>query len=120
MKQKSSASSLGFDEAKLFKAIEFSKKNESKMDRDIEKALREGHFHEPWPISKTIGPVKKRKGNSGAILRGNEIVQVWGDVEYVDMAFSMSKSFLSLCAGIAFKENIISDFHAPILDTIHT
>ena len=101
MKQKNSASSLGFDEAKLFKAIEFSKKNESKMDRDIEKALREGHFHEPWPISKTIGPVKKRKGNSGAILRGNEIVQVWGDVEYVDMAFSVSKSFLSLCAGNA-------------------
>ena len=90
------------------------------MDRDIEKALREGHFHEPWPISKTIGPVKKRKGNSGAILRGNEIVQVWGDVEYVDMAFSMSKSFLSLCAGIAFKENIITDFHAPIIDTIQT
>ncbi len=52
MKQKSSAISLGFDEAKLLKAIEFSKKNESKMDRDIEKALREGHFHEPWPISK--------------------------------------------------------------------
>jgi CubicO group peptidase (beta-lactamase class C family) len=120
MKQKNSATSLGFDEAKLFEAIEFSKKNESKMDRDIEKALREGHFHEPWPISKTIGPVKKRKGNSGAILRGNEIVQVWGDVEYVDMAFSMSKSFLSLCAGIAFKENIISDFHAPIIDTIQT
>ena len=80
MKQKSSAINLGFDEAKLLKAIEFSKKNESKMDRDIEKALKEGHFHEPWPISKTIGPVKKRKGNSGAILRGHEIVQVWGDV----------------------------------------
>ena len=29
MKQKNSASSLGFDEAKLFKAIEFSKKNET-------------------------------------------------------------------------------------------
>ena len=102
MKKKNSASSLGFDEAKLFKAIEFSKKNESKMDRDIEKALRV-IFHEPWPISKTIGPVKKRKGNSGAILRRNEIVQVWGD-EYVDMAFSMSKSFISLCAGLLLKK----------------
>ncbi len=78
MKHKSSASSLGFDETKLLKAIEFSKKHESKMDRDIEKALRDGHFHEPWPIGKTIGPVKKRKGNSGAILRGNKIVQAWG------------------------------------------
>ena len=120
MKHNSNASSKGFDEVKLVKAIEFSKKHESKMDRDIEKALKEGHFHEPWPIGETIGPVKKRKGNSGAILRGNKIVKVWGDVEYTDMAFSMSKSFLSLCAGIAFKENIIRDFHAPIRDRIKT
>ena len=84
MKHNSNASSKGFDEAKLAKAIEFSRKNESKMDRDIERALKEGHFHEPWPIGKTIGPVKKRKGNSGAILRGNKIVKVWGDVEYTD------------------------------------
>ena len=78
MQENSNSSSSGFDEAKLVKAIEFSKKHESKMDRDIEKALKEGHFHEPWPIGETIGPVKKRKGNSGAILRGNKIVKVLG------------------------------------------
>ena len=52
---------MGFREKLLSKAINFAIKNESKMDRDIGAALENGHFEEPWPIGKTIGPVKSRK-----------------------------------------------------------
>ena len=51
----------------LSKAIDFAIKNESTMDRDIGAALERGHFEEPWPIGKTIGPVKSRKSGSGAV-----------------------------------------------------
>ena len=51
----------GLDRELLEKAIQFAINNESTMDRDIGAALVQGHFEEPWPIGKTIGPVKTGK-----------------------------------------------------------
>jgi hypothetical protein len=50
----------GMDGSLLSKAIDFAIENESSMDRNIGAALDKGHFEEPWPIGKTIGPVKSR------------------------------------------------------------
>ena len=105
---------FGVEGKLLSKAIDFAIKNESTMDRDIGAALEQGHFKEPWPIGKTIGPVKTRKSGSGAILRRGQLIKTWGDVEYVDMTFSISKSYLSLCMGIAVKDGIIPDINAPV------
>ena len=102
----------------LSKAIDFAIKNESTMDRDIGAALEQGHFKEPWPIGKTIGPVKTRKSGSGVILRRGQLIKTWGDVEYVDMTFSISKSYLSLCMGIAVKDGIIPDINAPVKNIV--
>ena len=109
---------VGVDDNLLSKAIDFAIQNESNMDRDIGAALEQGHFEEPWPIGKTIGPVKRRKTGSGAVLRGGRLVKTWGDVNYVDMTFSISKSYLSLCMGIAVKDGIISDINAPVKDIV--
>ena len=109
---------VGVDEKLLSKAIDFAIKNESTMDRDIGAALERGHFEEPWPIGKTIGPVKSRKSGSGVILRKGQLLKTWGDVEFVDMTFSISKSYLSLCMGIAIKDGIIPDVHAPIRNIV--
>jgi len=109
---------VGVQNTLLSEAIDFAIKNESKMDRDIGAALEQGHFEEPWPIGKTIGPVKSRKAGSGVILRKGQIIKTWGDIEFVDMTFSISKSYLSLCMGIAVKDAIIPDVHAPIRDIV--
>ena len=58
----------GIDGSLLSKAIHFAIENESSMDRNIVAALEKGHFEEPWPIGKTIGPVKKIKENSNILL----------------------------------------------------
>ena len=109
---------VGVQEKLLSKAIEFAIRNESKMDRDIGAALEQGHFEEPWPIGKTIGPVKRRKAGSGIILRKGQMIKTWGDIEFVDMTFSISKSYLSLCMGIAVHDGIIPDIHAPIRNIV--
>ena len=109
---------VGVQEKLLSKAIEFAIENESKMDRDIGAALEQGHFEEPWPIGKTIGPVKRRKAGSGVILRKGQMIKTWGDIEFVDMTFSISKSYLSLCMGIAVHDGIIPDIHAPIRNIV--
>ena len=99
----------GLNSELLEKAIQFAVDNESSMNRDIGAALEQGHFEEPWPIGKTIGPAKNRKAGSGVILRHGEVVQTWGDVEYTDMTFSISKSYLALCMGIAVKDGYLLD-----------
>lgn len=62
--------------------------------------------------------MKSRKPGSGAILHGSKIIKTWGDVEYVYMTFSIGKSYLSLCMGIAVTDGIIADIHAPIKDIV--
>ena len=47
----------GLNSELIENAIQFAINNESTMDRDIGAALEQGHFEEPWPIGKTIGPV---------------------------------------------------------------
>ena len=108
----------GFKGKLLSKAIDYAIKNESTMDRDIGVALEQGHFEEPFPIGKTIGPVKPRKSGSGVILRRGQLIKTWGDVDYVDMTFSISKSYLSLCMGIAVKDGIIPDINAPVKNIV--
>ena len=108
----------GVDGKLLSQAIDFAIKNEAIMDRDIGAALERGHFEEPWPIGKTIGPVKNRKAGSGLVLRQGQLLKTWGDVEFVDMTFSISKSYISLCMGIAVADGIIPDIHAPIRNIV--
>lgn len=108
----------GFDADALAHAIEFCRTNESNMDRDIGKALAEGHFGEPWSIGKTIGPVKDRAEPSGVVVRSGKIVASWGDVDRVDMTFSISKSYLALCAGIAVADGLIPDIDAPVRERV--
>ena len=91
---------VGVEGKLLSKAIDFAIKNESTMDRDIGAALEQGHFKEPWPIGKTIGPVKTRKSGSGAILRRGQLIKTWGDVDYVVVTSFFQNSSLA-CNPVA-------------------
>ena len=109
---------VGFSKERLSKAVEFAIQNESTMDRDIGMALDKGHFDEPWPIRKTLGPVKSRKSCSGVILCKGKLIKTWGDIEYVDMTFSISKSYLALCMGIAVRDGIIGNMNEQVRDIV--
>ncbi|MEM8970776.1 MAG: serine hydrolase [Pseudomonadota bacterium] len=110
--------SVGLNPDAVQDAVSFAISHESKMLRDIGRALEEGHFDEPPPLNEIIGPIKDREEPSGVIVRAGQIVAEWGDVERVDMTFSATKSFLSLCAGIAFDQGLIPDIHAPVRELV--
>jgi len=104
----------GFSPNGIKDAVAFAIRHESKMNRNIRKALEDGHFSEPPPINKIVGPVIDRAGPAGVIIRHGRIAAEWGDIGRVDMTFSATKSYLALCAGIAVDDGLIPDIHAPV------
>ncbi|MDB4280655.1 beta-lactamase family protein [Flavobacteriaceae bacterium] len=94
------------DEGKLETAITFAKDNEYSGSRDLRIAVLKGFSHEPY--HKIMGPTKKRGGPAGMILKNGYRIASWGDIDRVDMTFSVTKSYLSTVAGLAFDQKLIS------------
>lgn len=113
------AEEAGFDVDALRTAIDHCIANDSQMNRNIGEALAEGHFGESGPIGQTIGPVRNRAAPSGVILRGGKLVTSWGDTQRADMTFSISKSYLALCAGVAVDDGLIPDIDAPVRELVN-
>jgi CubicO group peptidase (beta-lactamase class C family) len=91
----------------LTEAIHFAKSNEYSGDRDLRIAILEGFAREPY--HRILGPTKKRGGPAGIILKNGYQIAHWGDIKRVDMTFSVTKSYLSTVAGLAFDRK----FFAP-------
>lgn len=91
----------------LDSAIAFAHRNENKVDRDLRIAVLKSFANEPgYAIA---GPTKHRGGPAGLIIKNGYIVAQWGDVNRVDMTFSVTKSFLSTVAGLAVDNLLIKD-----------
>ncbi len=97
------------NEVELTKAVDFAKANEYKGERDLRVAISKAYVREPY--FKIVGPTKERGGPAGLILSNGYIVAQWGDVDRVDMSFSVTKSFLATIAGLAVDEGLINDTH---------
>tara|TARA_B100000287_G_scaffold96970_1_gene88996 strand:+ start:915 stop:2042 length:1128 start_codon:yes stop_codon:yes gene_type:complete len=104
--EEKSPKSLGMDSKKLDQAIEFARNNENSVDKDLRISIIKSFGREPG--YKIKGPTKKRGETNGLIIKNGYIVGKWGDTKRVDMTFSVTKSYLSTVAGIAYDKNLIS------------
>lgn len=106
----------GFDPERLERAILYARNHEADVPTDLrawlEERLPEG------PEQRIVGPLRDRAGMNGLILREGYLVAEWGDTEQVDMAFSVTKSFLAAVAGVAVREDRIRDLGAPVGDLV--
>lgn len=100
-----SAGELGLQASALQRAVEFAMENENNVERDLRIAILKAFSREPY--HKISGPVKERGGPAGLILKDGYIVASWGDLERVDMTFSVTKSYLSTIAGLAMDNGLI-------------
>ncbi|MEM1136295.1 MAG: serine hydrolase [Bacteroidota bacterium] len=96
----------GFDKNLLEEAVQFAKENEYSGSRDLKQAILKGFEREPYHY--LAGPVKERGGPAGIILKNGYIVTSWGEIDRVDMTFSVTKSYLSTIAGLANDAGIIT------------
>lgn len=86
-------------------AMRFAIQNETKTDYDLRIANYKAYVREPG--YKILGPMKERGKPAGIILKNGYIVAQWGDVNRVDMTFSVAKSYLATVAGLAVDERLI-------------
>ena len=104
--EEKSPKSLGLDQKKINQAIQFAINNENSVDKDLRISILKSFGHEPGYRIK--GPTKKRGEANGLIIKDGYIIGKWGDTKRVDMTFSVTKSYLSTMAGIAFDKKIFS------------
>lgn len=114
------AEESGFDPVKLQAAIDFAIANETKFEGDLADVasarnlyLKNAFDRSKEPFNSPIGPIKERGEPTGIILKKGYIVAEWGDPKRIDMTFSVSKTFLSSVAGIAYDRGLLPDVHEP-------
>lgn len=111
-----SAYDAGFNEQKLTKAVDFALENEYSGSKDLRIAILKGFAHEPY--HKILGKTKKRGGPAGMILKNGYIIAQWGDIKRVDMTFSVTKSYLSTIAGLAYDHGLIKKLTDKVEDYV--
>jgi len=100
------------DKNKLSEAISFAQMNEYSGSRDLRIAILKGFEKEPF--HEILGPTKKRGGPAGMILKNGYVISKWGSTNRVDMTFSVTKSFLSTVAGLAYDKQLIANEHDKV------
>jgi len=105
-------SDFNLDQNALNDAVIFAKSNEYEGPRDLRRAILKGFEREPY--HKITGPTKKRGGPAGMILKEGYLIKQWGDVERVDMTFSVTKSFLSTTTGLAWDRGMIPNVNQRV------
>lgn len=99
----------GFDEARLAAAVAFAEQHF---------APDGGYDPSREPYGERVGPVKPPSGMNGVVVVGGRIVAEWGDTREVDMTFSVTKTYLSTTAGLAFDRGLIRDLQHPVRDYV--
>ena len=98
---------LKVNSTSLEAAVAFANANEYSESRDLRVAILKGFSREPY--HEILGPTKERGGPAGMIIKDGFVIAKWGDIKRVDMTFSVTKSFLSTVAGLAYDNGLIAN-----------
>ena len=110
-------SDLGFNPKALEEAIRYAQQNEAPWEYDVLKQIQRDVANEPYPA--ILGETSERGGPAGMVVRHGYLVAQWGDIDRVDMSFSVAKSYLSTVAGLAVDAGINSDVNDRVADYVH-
>ncbi|WP_069133379.1 serine hydrolase domain-containing protein [Rhodohalobacter halophilus] len=100
-------SDVGLNSEAIDRAVEIATNHENSVERDLRIAILKGFSSEPYHY--LAGPVRERGGPAGMIIKNGYIVAKWGDLNRVDMTFSVTKSYLSTVAGLAWDSGLIQN-----------
>ncbi|AWT60250.1 MAG: hypothetical protein DF168_01453 [Candidatus Moanabacter tarae] len=99
-------SNAGFDPRKLAESLVFAAETETDFPTDLRKKIPNGKRH---PFDRQLGPIKDRSAPSGVILKGGYLLGQFGPVDSIEVTFSVTKSYISAAAGLAYDDGLIND-----------
>lgn len=105
--------SLGINPEKLALAVDFAIEKTSTAPKD----LKEAHYLSAFgrePFGFPVGPMKTRGDAAGMVIKNGYIVAEWGDLDRVDLTFSVAKSVLSTVTGISYSQGLIKSIKDPV------
>lgn len=77
-----------------------------------------GEIVQDEPFPHVLGPLKDARGPSGMCVHAGRLIAQWGDPAAIEMSFSVTKSYLSLVAGVAFDRGLLGDVDAPVAHVV--
>ena len=111
-----SPAKFGISESLIEEAIDSIKSNEYTGPKDLRQAILRGFQREPY--HEILGPTKKRGGPAGMIIKNGYKIAEWGDINRVDMTFSVTKSYLSTMAGLALDQGLINSIDDKVSEYV--
>ncbi|MFL5238622.1 MAG: serine hydrolase domain-containing protein [Rhizomicrobium sp.] len=115
----------GIDPAGLKAASDFAVAHEAKLSPELDGVIdqRDQRITIPLqfakePFSDPVGLLAPHAPANGLVLRHGYIVAEWGDTSAVDMTHSVTKTFLSSVAGVAFDRGLIRHVNDRVLDYV--
>lgn len=106
----------GFDPDRLADAVLLARDRAVVEPRELAISIRESFGEEP--NFRILGPTGTREDSAGMIIRGGRIAAEWGDLERVEMTFSVVKSYLSTVAALAWTDGLMGDVQDPVGRTV--
>lgn len=97
-------------------AVALALRSENKVEKDLRLSMIKSYALEP--DYKIVGPTRMRGGSAGMVIKSGYVVAEWGDVNRVDMTFSVTKSFLSTVAGLAVDQGLIAKTTDKVRDLV--
>ena len=96
---------VGVNSRLLEHAVQFAIDHENQAPRKLEDFIKSTLTQEPH--GDIIGPTKERGEMTGLIVKNGYIITEWGDIDRVDMTFSITKTYLSTTVGLAYDLSLI-------------
>lgn len=113
--ERRSAPEVGVDGGLLQEAIDFARDPAHEgFGRDLRAEWETSNGGKRHDDGLILGPMRDRGEATGVVLRHGYLISEWGEPERVDMTFSVSKSFLSTVAGLAWDRGMIGDINDPV------
>ncbi len=107
-----SPAEAGFHPERLAAAVQLAQDQAVLEPRELSESINASFGDEP--NFRILGPTGTREGSAGLVIRGGRIAAEWGDLERVEMTFSVVKSYLSTVAALAWQEGQIPDLDEPV------
>lgn len=109
--QSRAPAAAGFDPDAFAKALSFAPTREVNAPIDLKGLMPNGERH---PNDRPLGPTQKRSAAAGLVVKDGYLIGSFGPVQSVETTFSVTKSYISAVAGLAYDRGLLPDLDEPV------